>query len=338
MAKPPSSSGNFALPVGAFTVKFKLFKLQHAADAPVVIRRHDCRSEASVIERCPDRHVSTAPPKAPEADVPTRVAGIQNTGVAAGKPATEPVDRVCPVCKNAHAKYEQVFHCANCNKDIDAAEIKPFLSYGDQLVQVDDATLAEWGTLYPPTGQMVPVAAVIANTVSTVYREDTYQVVPDKGSVRGFALWLEALRQKAHAVIVRFRLKGNAKIGMIYVAQVRSQPRLLLTTLCSLDEVTMQDFDLPDVAPGQVDQLWKVIQPLRQVPVETALVDPEVAAFRAFHEQGVEAGRAQVRLLSPVPFEDVALSQALEASVNPPAPPKARAKKSPAASASPATP
>lgn len=338
MVKKPTSSGNFALPVGAFVVNFKLFRLQHAADAPVAVRRHECRSEVSVIERCPDRHESTEPPKAEEADVPTRVTGVQNTGVAAGKPATEPVDKVCPVCKNAHQAFEQALHCPNCQKDIEAKEIKTFLSYDDQLVMVDDATLAEWNALYPETGKMVPVAAVIANTVSTVYREDTYQVVPDKGSVRGYALWLEALRQKSHAVIVRFRMKGNAKIGMIFTANVRSQTRLLLTTLCSLDEVTMQDFDLPDVDQALVDQLWKVAQPLRQVPVETALVDPEITAFRAFHEQGVEAGRAQVRLLSPVPFEDVALSQALEASVNPPPPPKAKGGKKKADVSAPTTP
>lgn len=341
MAKPPTSSGNFALAVGAFTVNLKLYKLQHAADAPVIVTRHDCRSEVSVIERCPDRHESTAPPateKAAEADVPTRVTGVQNTGVAAGKAATEPVDRVCPVCKNAHEKYEKVLHCPNCKKDIEKADLRTFLSYSDQLVQVDDATLAEWNALYPETGRMVPIAAVIANTVSTVYRDDTYQVVPDKGSVRGYALWLEALRQKSHAVIVRFRLKGNTKIGMIFTAQVRSQTRLLLTTLCSLDEVTMQDFDLPDTAQPQVDQLWKLTEPLRKIPVDTALLDPEVTAFRTFHRDGVDAGRAQVRLLSPVPFEDVALSQALEASINPPPEPKAKGGKKKSDASAPATP
>ncbi len=322
-----TSSGNFALAVGAFNVHLKLFKLQHAADAPVIVRRHECRSEVSVIERCPDTHQSTVPPKVDEGDVPTRVTGVQNTGVAAGKPATEPVDKVCPVCKNAHEKYERALHCPNCKTDIDETDLKVFLSYDDQLVQVDVATIAEWNRLYPETGKMVPIAAVIANTVSTVYREDTYQAVPDKGSVRGYALWLQALRQKGHALIVRFRLKGNAKVGMLYVAQLRSQPRLLLTTLCSLDEVTVADFELPPADQAQVDQLWKLTEPLRKVPVDTALQDPETAAFRTFHEQGVEAGLAKMRFLSPVPFEDVALSQAIEASVNPPEPPKAKGKK-----------
>ena len=328
MAKgKPTSSGNFALAVGAFTVNLKLFKLQHAADAPEIVRRHGCRSEVSVIERCPETHESTAPPKVSETDIPTRVTGVQNTGVAAGKAATEPVDKVCPVCKNAHAKYEQALHCPNCKTDIDEKDLRVFLSYDDQLVQVDKDTLAEWNKLYPETGKMVPIAAVIANTVSTVYREDTYQAEPGKGSVRGYALWLQALRQKNHALIVRFRLKGNAKIGMLSVAQLRSQPRLLLTTLCSLDEVTVQDFELPDTDQAQVDQLWKLTEPLRKVPVDTALQDPETVAFRTFHEQGVEAGLAQMRFLSPVPFEDVALSQALEASMNPPPPPKAKGKK-----------
>lgn len=318
------ASGNFRITVGKLQVGVKLFKLQNETDAPKPTIRCDCRAEVAVIEKCPTD------------GLPIRVTGVQDTGNAAGSPATEPVDKVCPNCKEKHKKYDRSYSCPNCKKDLEAKDLVTFLASGDTMVQVSPETLLEWKKLFPEAGVMLPVAVAPTNTVSSVFRDVSYQVVPDDGEVRGFALWLAYLRLKGLGVIVRFRLSGNPKTGLLYAASVRSVPRLILATLYSLEEITFQDFEIPDTDPGLVARLGQVVEPLRKVRIESVLTNPEDEAFRTLHDEGVEAGLAKMKFLSPVPFEDEVLTKALDAELNPPPPPKAKAIKKKAKSDVPA--
>lgn len=314
MAKPKSSA-NLKLSIGRWVTDLRLMRIRREADAPVPILTHSCRGEVAVVERCPKEHTHT------------RVTGVQNTGTAEGKPATEPKDKVCPVCTEVHEAYESAITCPTCKVDMTEADIVTRLSYNGRTVEVSKEALSKWKELLPGSGVMQAIALVPANTVGSVFRDEAYQLVPEKGTARGFALWLRYLESGKLGLIVRFLIKGNAYTGMMYAASIRGTSRLVLSTLYSEDEVAIEDFELPPVADDLLAKLSDLTRPLRQVRLDQALGDPQVSAFRALFDKGEADGLAQIRVISAVPFEDVALASAIDAELNPPKETKKKAAK-----------
>lgn len=315
--------GAFALNVGGLVTRFKLYKIGDEADAPVFTNTHTCGSELMVVNRC----------KACCQVI--RVTGTENStdvktsedGGARTKPkgATEHKDVVCPLCQS-QTGMDEVFHCGTCETIVESDTVVRRLAYESHTVEVTDDQVDQLAALMPPRGQMVPVAMSVASHVHRFLLDSAYQVEPERGYEAHFGLWRRFLLERHLALIVRFNLKGNFKIGALYVTSVTLDGEeqgifLILHTLYSWDQIRLKPFDVPQPSDELLDQLHELTAPLRRVKVEEAIEHPQ---RRAFHELFEAADRSKVRLeMRGATFGELAaVAQQLAEALKPPKKPR----------------
>ena len=306
MAKSKTSSANLQLVLGKFSTKIKLFRILVPANAPTPIITHSCRSEVSVVNRCNDCFKIV------------RITGVQKKGVARARSATEPKDKHCPHCKST-TPFSEVVVCGTCDTDVDLNQLEDRLQLGNQTVPITKDQLQAWQTLLPQSKVMRPVMMLPSSRVGSYFRDEAYEVVPDKGSAAAFALWLKYLTKKRQALIVHFSIKKNFKTGALYTVLFKSEPKLILHTLHYVDEVNLEQFDVPDVPSDLFDQFHDLVQPLRRSLRDPLILQhPQRIAFNELFMKGENAGKVEIKRFGALPGELEAVAKSIGERLAPP--------------------
>lgn len=300
-----SSSANLALTIGSWVTKVKLFRVETGADTPSELLTHTCRSELSMVGKCS------------ACGEVIRVTGVQKSGPAKGKAATEPKDIICPHCKATDTQ-QDVHFCGTCDKVVPEDEIEHRLSLGGHTVRVDEAQLLAWQKLLPEAGTMRVASVVLRNTLGTYLFDEAYQVVPDKGSVTSLSTWMDYLNAKRAALIVHFAIKKNFKVAALYVTVVRGTPVLILHTLLGYDEIALEPFELPEVTSDLRERIHQLLQPAWTTPLEAAADHPQRRAFTNIFTQAEAGNELEIPMMGALPGELDALSKQLSERLEPP--------------------
>lgn len=301
--KGSKASAILELTVGEFTTAFKLLRIQSTAESPSMTLTHSCRGEVSTIDCCPHCHEIV------------RITGVQKTGIAKEKPATEPKDIFCPSCLEQVKAYESVYFCGSCDCVIEESEIETRLALDEKTVQVTREQLELWNLELPSKGQFVPKQLTPVNFIEAALRDDPYQLIPQKGHALKFRAWLDYLSDHRLALIGHFLMQEKWRVGAIYMMRSEGEPILLLHTLVPSDQMNIHRFELPQVPEHVVLQLAELLTPYRAQRFSDALKNPQRELFKEFFEVAEVGGTVEPPMHSALPGELHALSIELSESL-----------------------
>jgi hypothetical protein len=308
-----SSSANLAIRLGEWNTKVKLFRIETGAQTPQALLTHTCRSELSQVGKCR------------ECKEVIRVTGVQKTGNARGKAATEPKDMTCPHCQATDSQDDVTF-CGTCDRVVPEEEIEHRLSFDGHTLKVESDILDAWRALMPEPGAMRVVSVVLRNTLGTYLFDEAYQLVPDKGNAASVALWMQYLLSRRAALIVHFAIKKNFKIAAVYVTHVRGTPVMIVHTLLGFDEIELEPFELPEPAKDLLDPLHTLLQGAWATSLETAVEHPQRRCFGELYLAAEAQEALEVRKIGALPGEGSALAKQLADRLAPPMKKKGKAE------------
>jgi DNA end-binding protein Ku len=171
----------------------------------------------------------------------------------------------------------------------------------------------EVAALAPEKSRVIEVQQFVdVSAVDPIYFESRYFVVPDRDSVRQFALLRQALADAGRMAIAWFTLRSRR-----YLAGIRAYDELmLLTTMVHADEIAAREFGLPHVEQAPTDKELKMARLL----IDTLSGPFEPERYPDEHRQRLLAAieaRTPVAepAAAPSPTRVMDLMAALEASV-----------------------
>jgi DNA end-binding protein Ku len=171
----------------------------------------------------------------------------------------------------------------------------------------------EVAALAPEKSRVIDVQQFVdVSAVDPIYFESRYFVVPDRDSVRQFALLRQALADAGRMAIAWFTLRSRR-----YLAGIRAYDELmLLTTMVHADEIATRDFWLPREEQAPTDKELKMARLL----IDTLSGPFEPERYPDEHRQRLLAAiEARTPVAEPAPAPSptrvMDLMAALEASV-----------------------
>lgn len=225
--------------------------------------------------------------------------------------------------KEDHSRIKYKKTCAHCGEEVKKEDIvKGFQYEKDQYVIVTDEEIEKIKTEKDRTIQILQFSNL--DEISPIYYDKAYYVVPDKGGEKAFELLRTAMMSAQKVALGRSVFGTKEKLLII----IPREDGVLIQTLMYNDDIKEipKSYEKGEVADAELNMARKLIDSMDEPFEPSKYKDEFQEKLRDLIEQKI-SGKAVKKAKSEKPGKVIDLMDALKASVEQNAKPKA--KKSP---------